>query len=277
MKTILVATDFSPVAENAALYAAEMALAFKAEVLLLHVYEIPVIYLEVPFEHNEDRMVTDAEEQLSHLKEQLLQKVTGKININTEVRKGVFFQELQAVCERIHPYVVIMGSQGITFAERLLYGSQAVNAIKNLNYSLITVPPGIQFSSIKKIGLACDLRNVTSTIPAEEIKTLVRELDADLHILNIDRLDVFNPKTDYDSVLLERMMASLKPTYHFITNENTDKAITNFVEENRIDLLLVVPKRRGLLKRLIHKSHTKQLVLHTHVPVMVMHHQLEET
>jgi len=33
----------------------------------------------------------------------------------------------------------------------------------------------------------------------------------------------------------------------------------------------VLPKRHGLLDKLIHKSHTKQLVLHSHVPVMAFH------
>jgi len=44
MKTIVVATDFSAVALNAANYAVDMALAIKADILLLHVYQIPVSY-----------------------------------------------------------------------------------------------------------------------------------------------------------------------------------------------------------------------------------------
>ena len=47
MKTILVATDFSPAALNAANYAGDMALAIHANILLLHVYSIPVNYSEV--------------------------------------------------------------------------------------------------------------------------------------------------------------------------------------------------------------------------------------
>jgi nucleotide-binding universal stress UspA family protein len=275
MKTIIVTTDFSPVAENAATYAAEMASVLSASVLLLHVYEIPLIQLEVPFANNEEEIKKSAEKKLSELQEKLLLKTGGKIEIDAEIRTGIFFQELQALCNTIDPYAVVMGSQATSFAEKSLYGRRTVYAMKKLKYPLIAVPPGVKFSSIKKIGLACDLRKVTDTIPAEEIILLVHELNADLHILNIDRLDVFNPKTDYDSVLLEKMLAALKPTYHFITNGNTDQAIIDFAEENKLDLLIVVPKRRGLLKRLFHKSHTKQLVLHAHVPVMAMHQQLD--
>ena len=92
--------------------------------------------------------------------------------------------------------------------------------------------------------------------------------------LNIDKYGVFNPNTDFESVLLEEMMRPLKPTYHFITNKNTDEGILNFAEKNKIDLLIVLLRRHGLLKRLLLKSHTRQLVLHSHVPVMALHHEI---
>ena len=48
MKTIIIGTDFSPVAMNAARYGVDMANAIGAEVILFHVYHIPVSYGEVP-------------------------------------------------------------------------------------------------------------------------------------------------------------------------------------------------------------------------------------
>jgi len=45
----------------------------------------------------------------------------------------------------------------------------------------------------------------------------------------------------------------------------------DFEEKNKIDLLIVLPRRHNLLGSIFHKSHTKQLVLHSHVPVMALH------
>ena len=42
MKTIIVQTDFSPVSLNAVNFAADMAVAIDASILLFHVYNIPV-------------------------------------------------------------------------------------------------------------------------------------------------------------------------------------------------------------------------------------------
>jgi nucleotide-binding universal stress UspA family protein len=75
----------------------------------------------------------------------------------------------------------------------------------------------------------------------------------------------------FESGLLQEMLGSIKPNYHFITSNQTDEGIIKFAEENSIDLLVVLPKRHSLLEKLMVKSSTKQLVLHSHVPVMALH------
>jgi len=271
MKTILVATDFSSAALNATNYAADMALAINADLVLLHIYQIPVNYIEMPVAVNEEYMQQHAEKNINKIKEQLTRKTSGKLNIETEVRMGILFPELKNVCERIKPYTVIIGSQGTTAAERLFFGSHAVYAMTHLMWPLITVPPEANFSSIKKIGLACDFDKVMDTTLINEIKMLVKDFNAELHILNTGKKDVFKPEVVFESSLLLEILKALKPDYHFITNENTDESIMDFAEKNHIDLLVVFPKRHGLLDNLIHKSHTKRLVLQSHVPVMALH------
>jgi nucleotide-binding universal stress UspA family protein len=271
MKQILVATDFSSTAANAAEYAADMAMAINAELFLLHAYQLPVIYTEIPVAALDEDITAQAETSMRELKEKLSQRTNSQVVIRTEVRTGFFFQELNAVCDRVKPYTVIMGSQGKTAAERLLFGGHTVYAMKHLEWPLITVPPKVRFSSIKKIGLACDFADVVATTPVDEIKKLVHDFNAELHILNTGKQSEFEPQVIFESALMQEMLGSLKPEYHFITNRNIDEGILRFSEENHIDLLIVLPKRHDFIERLLHKSHTRQFVLHSHVPVMALH------
>lgn len=271
MKTILVATDFSTAALNAAYYAAEMALANKARLVLLHVYNLPVSFSEIPVEVNTVDLM-GVEKKITEVKDLLIRKTGSRLEIRTKVEMGVFFPVLKIVCDRIKPYAVVMGSQGTSAAERLFFGGHTVHAMKHLMWPLITVPSEAKFSSVKKIGLACDFDKVVDTTPAEEIKTLVRDFHAELHILNTGKKDEFKPDMVFESGLLQEMLSTVKPNYHFIINENTDEGIMDFAEKQHIDLLVVLPKRHSLPEKLIHKSHTKQLVLHSPVPVMALHH-----
>ena len=271
MKKIIVATDFSPVALNAAMYAAHMALVIHADLVLLHVYSIPIVYSEVPAAVNPEELRLAAEKNMSALEAQLKQETKDKLNIETAIRMGSFYHELKIVCDYIQPYNVVMGSQGTTAKERLLFGSHAVHAMKHLTWPLITVPPKATFSAIKKIALACDLNKVAENTPIDEIKLLVHDFNAEFHRLNTGKESVFDPEVVFQSGMLQEMLEDLKPIYDFISSENTDEGILQFAQENNIDLLLVLPKRHSFLEAMIHKSHTKHFVLHSHVPVMALH------
>jgi nucleotide-binding universal stress UspA family protein len=270
-KTIVVATDFSYSALNAARYAAGMAFSIGADILLLHVYQIVVSYGQSSIIMAEENVREEAEINISGLKEQLIVKTCGQVNIVTEVRPGTVFHEIKAVCERVKPYAVIMGSQGTTASQRFFFGGDTIHAMKYLMWPLITVPPRAIFSSLKKICLACDFSKVIETIPADEIKSIVNYLGVELHVVNTGKEHTRNPDFTFEYSELKEMLKPLNPYYHFIPGGNTDEAIINFAENNHIDLLVVIPKRHDLLDKLIHKSHTRQLVLHSHVPIMALH------
>ena len=271
MKTIITAVDFSDASINAANYAADMALAIHANLLVVHIYQIPVAYLEIPVAPAEDQARIDIEESLSQLKKQLIKRTGGDVSIRSWFITGIFFPALKGLCEELKPYAVVMGSQGTTAAQRVLFGGHTVYAMKHLMWPLITVPPHAGFLQIKKIGLACDFTKAIDSTPVEEIKRLVEDLHAELHVINSGRDETYQPDTVFESGMLQEILAPLKPQYHLITGENADEGIISFVEDNNIDLLVTLPKRRGLLEMLAHRSISKQLVLHSDVPVMTMH------
>ena len=125
MKKIIVATDFSSAAFNAAVYGAHMAMAIDADLVLLHVYSMPLVYSEVPVTVSAEEIRTAAEANMTQLKQQLEKRLEGKLKIDMEIRMGSFFHELKIVCAHLRPYTVVMGSQGTSATERLLFGSHA--------------------------------------------------------------------------------------------------------------------------------------------------------
>lgn len=271
MKKIIAATDFSTDAENAVNYAADMALSIDSTIVLLNVCQLPLSFGDVPVAVYIDDLIKEAEDDIAAVKQVLDKRMDGKLRIETLVKTGTFYEELETVCEELVPYAVVTGSQGKTATQRLLFGSHAVYAMQHLKWPMIAVPLNGKYSAIKNIGFACDFDGVVETTPADEIRTLVNDFHAKLHILNTGKEEIFDPEVVFQSGMLQEMLAGLKPAYHFITHENVEDGVLDFAEKNKIDLLIVLPKKRSLMDKLVHRSHTKQLVLHSHVPVMALH------
>ena len=274
MKTIIVPTDFSPVSINAMHFAVNMAQAVDASILLFHVYNIPVSYSEVPIILvSVEEMKKSSEAQLEELKNNINHITSGKVKVYTESRMGNTVDELDEICQKIQPFAIVMGAKGKTGIENVMFGSTTLTAIRHLTWPVICVPPGKKYGNgIKKIGFACDFKQVVETTPVKFILQMVKEFNAELHILNVDYKEKhFRPETPEQSFLLHNLLEEVKPQYHFINNPDIEDGINEFAETNNLDLVVAIPKKHKLLEGIFRPSSTKQLVFQSHIPVMCVH------
>lgn len=274
MKRIVVPTDFSASATSAMNYAVEMAKEIGAAVHLYHVYQVPVAVSDVPVVIvSVEELKKNAEEQLEYLKKGLAHITSDKpVTVTTEATMGNTVDELEELCKRMHPFMVVMGSRGSTGMERILFGSTTLTAIKHLTCPVIVVPPGSNYKGIKKVGFACDFRKVIETTPTHYIEELVRLFGASLHVLNVDYENKhFKPETPEESLYLHTLLKDLNPQYHFIEEKDIEDGINKFAEENNLDLVITIPKKHKLLDGLFRKSSTRQLVFESHIPVLCIH------
>ena len=275
MKTIIVPTDFSPVSINAANFAADMAIAINANILLFNVYNIPVAFSSgVPLMLiSVDELKQTCEFQLEQLKTKILHVTSGKIKVTTESRMGNIVDELEELCTHIQPFAVVMGAKGKTGVEKLVFGSTTLTAIRHLTWPVICVPQGKEYGKgIKKIGFACDFRQVVEITPVQFIKQMVKEFNAELHILNVDYKEKhFRPETPEQSFLLHNLLKDINPNYHFINNADIEDGINDFAETNNLDLVIAIPRKHRILEGIFKPSSTRQLVFQSHIPVMCVH------
>lgn len=274
MKTLIVPTDFSPAAINAMNYAADMALQIQASLMLFHVYQVPVTISEVPLMLvSLDELKEQAESKIDKQRQDLEHITSGKLKIYTEVRLGNIVDELEDVCKKVNPFAIVMGAVGHSAVERVMFGSTTLTAIKHLTSPVISVPKGKEYGTgIKKIGFACDFREIVKTTPVSAIKNFIKEFNAELHVLNVDYKDKhFRADTPEQSALLHGELQSLNPKYDFIEHEDIEDGINEFAEKNNLDLIISIPKKHKLLDGLFKPSSTRQLIFESHVPIMCIH------
>ncbi len=274
MKTIIIPTDFSPAATNAMNYGLDMAKAINASVMLFHVYNVPVSMSDVPvLLVSVEELKQEAEAKMKEVKAAAEHVTSGNVKIYSETRLGDVMDELQDLCNHLQPFAIIMGSRGSSGLERVIFGSTTLSAIRHIAYPVIAVPPGKEYGKgIQKIGFACDFRDVVKETPAPAIKTIVKEFNAELHVLNVDYKDKhFKPETPEQSLLLHTMLEDLHPKYDFIQHEDIEDGLNDFAEKNNLDLIITIPKKHKLLQGIFKTSSTKQLIYHSHVPVMCVH------
>ena len=243
--------------------------------MLLHVYQVPVSYSDAPIVLvSVDELRKAAERKMEQVREVVRKVLHGDQKLYTETRLGNVTDELEAICEKIRPFAVVMGTKGASAFERVLFGSNALSAIRHLHVPVICVPPGKTFGKgIKKIGFACDYKEVVATTPTRIIRDLVKNFEAELYVLNVNTDGRDQEEKPEQTVLLETLLSDLRPVYFFLEHNDIEDAINEFAEKNNLDLIISIPKQHKLVDKLFKKTSTRQLVYQSHVPVMCIHEE----
>jgi hypothetical protein len=67
------------------------------------------------------------------------------------------------------------------------------------------------------------------------------------------------------------MLEETHPQYDYIEHPDVVEGIHQYAETKGFDLLITIPKKHKLLSGLFEKSHTRELVFHSHIPILCLH------
>jgi len=211
LRDILFATDFSPAAENALLYAADFARRFHATLHIVNAIE-PVNYALPP----ETWHATDEARKLESKKMQaFLQESYPDVETNVQMWEGAVPQVLTSAIARDSADLVVLGTHGRTGVGKFLLGSSAEEILRSAPCPVLTVGPhalaGQQWQ-LDHILYATDF-SAESISGARHAIALANQCDAKLTLLHV----VENRKVDelvHEADLIEssrRMLAKLVP------------------------------------------------------------------
>lgn len=270
MKTIIAPTDFSSISINAVNYAADMAVSINAKLILVHVIHLPIMAAELPVSkaiYNDS--LVEAENEMAALCDKILLATGNNILVESIVVFGFFQQQIKAISKLNNPFAIVMATKGAGAASHLLFGSNTIYAVKNLHCPVMVIPQNEKFSGIKNIALATDLKDVSTTIHFDYIKNLLILFNARLDIVCVKKNDgAVHKKEMTGAISFQNQLNKFHPQLHFVTNENIENGVLGFAKKNETDLLIVIPKKHGLLEALFHKSESKTFILHPHIPML---------
>lgn len=265
MKTIIAPTDFSAVSYNACLYAAGMAEDINAELILLHVMELPVAMSGQPLVRP---LLSEIimEDELKRFRDKLRLAINKKVSIQAKSVTGSVEDEIIALSNQVKPFAVVMGTHGYNFIDNLLIGSRTLHTAKYLRFPVLIVPADATYKPVKKIALASDMTNIDK-VPAYEIEMIVGSFNAELEIFHVG--EGHKQVNDHLSAgqLLNNRLAYSNPQFYFTESENILQGVNALAYENNTDLLIIIPKKEGIF----YKSQSKKIIFNARVPVIALH------
>lgn len=276
MKTIIVPTDFSATAYNAARYALGLATQMgTARIVLYHAYELIVPIPDVPTSIpmvDPNELKKASLEGLEHMKQDLLPILPAGVELDYRADNNLLAAHIDNLSKEEKADLIVMGTTGGSQLEEILIGSNTIDVVKHTTCPVLIVPSGVSFKPVRKVVFACDFKKVGTGTPIYPLKRLLSVFQAELHVLNIDKEGKgLSTDTPEASLLLDTLLDGLHPKYHFIDHPNVVQGIMEFADREKADLILTIPRKHGLFESIFKRSRTAQLAFHTHIPMLAIH------
>jgi nucleotide-binding universal stress UspA family protein len=270
MKRIIAPVDFSEPAENAAVFAGNLAAFYGAELWLYHAYSLPIA-ADYPMV-TPGEMQEAADDEMETFKQKVLAAMRVSITVHVVAESAGLIEGLGALADTVKPDLIVMGLTGRNRLARLVVGSNTIRAVQQLPYTVLAVPSKASFTPVRKIGFACDFNKEAAQAPIDTLKKLLQDFNADLYVLNVVPPDESLPQEKVEgSLLVGEALKAYEANFQMVLSGDITEGINWFAQNNQLDWVAVIPKKHKALEKIFGRSHTKHLLYHTHIPVLCMH------
>lgn len=272
MKNILLPTDFSKNSKNAIEYSLKL---FEGETVTFHILnsQKPTGYITADVLYGAagdsvyDGILDDNKKEL----EKLIRHCESQSeNENfTFVPKIDFDNIVDAVNQAVslnNIELIIMGTNGATGAEEVVFGSNTLKLIRKANCPILAIPEGYVYNKIESVLLSVNYQYELKTDALAVILDIVRKHDSTLKILEIEEnnVEVNSPKGNYidlfKGINIERFC---------IKNIPSAVAIDAFTQLIPVQLHAMFVERKSLLDRFIFGSETSKISYSSKVPLLI--------
>jgi nucleotide-binding universal stress UspA family protein len=274
LKKIIHPTDFSENASNAFEFAISLSRKLDAELVILHISELPAVVdssaTDLTFEEMENEKRLSEMEHLQNYASDFLTDIYSTSNIlfdvklNDSVSKGII-----DAANEMDASLIVMGAKGESLLRETIMGSTTKKLIAAAPCPVIAVPAKAEFEEINRIVYASDFND--NDLPAlQRVADFAEIFDAEISVLHVFDEDAFIQRDDsgYKRKLAE-IVNYPHLNYHSDTSDDIEASVADYVEDYNADLLVMFEKQtNGIIGRLFHHDMVKELALHTTIPLM---------
>jgi nucleotide-binding universal stress UspA family protein len=220
--TYVVPIDFTSTTENALRFALDISQGQNAHIILLHIVSQPV-----------ERIA--AQQQLHQMIEKY---ATPENHLEYRVVTGKVLSDIGIIAESIDAKLIVMGTHDITIMGKI-FGSKALEVVKNSKVPLILIQDGSNASSIKHIAMTIDLQR--ESIQVVKTAATIGKLFRSKVTLVGQRFEdsLLQKKIEINTKIATDYLRQhgLETTISMLPESHFETELIQFCKENGVDLL----------------------------------------
>lgn len=276
MKNILLLTDFSKNAKNAIDYALQF---FKGEekhfyILNVHKtssYTMGDLMTSSPTSTVYDSIIKNSKATLKNFIGQLEETYTDELySIEGICDHDDFISAIKQVIKLKEIDLIVMGTNGATGAKEVIFGSNTLSIIRNVEHPVLVIPENYKFKKPNTILFVTEHDEAFAKKSLYPLDYIITKYDSELLILTLDKNDSIDLVKE-KKIKIDSYFKGTQHNFYSISNIPADIAIDAFMQIKPVDITAKIINKKSFLKRLVSGSSTNEITYKTSVPLLIMH------
>jgi nucleotide-binding universal stress UspA family protein len=276
MKQILLLTDFSANSKNAVNYGLQL---FEKEICHFYILHIPTksVYttsdlMTLGNKSIYDSLVDKAKRKLDKFVKTL--EATSKnehATFEAIVDYDVLTDSVNQIISSKKIDLIIMGTNGVTGAKEVIFGSNTINVIRKASCTTLVIPKGFKFKDPKELFLPLDMDDSLNSDALLNLKTFVKKFNASLNIMRIDEKNEYPEIEKTDKEHINKHLKNVPHNYLLVKNAALHQVVNKYLETYKMDMLTLLVQKETAFERFLTASVTKKISKDLKVPMLIFH------
>ncbi len=274
MKTILYATDYSDNSIAALKYADAMSLKIKAQLFVIHIYNIPVVlgsnfeesymYPEIDYyEINQTRLEQFVEENLGD--EIDTKRVKIEAIENSSVIDGIISK-----AKEINSFFMITGMKGKSALAEILIGNTTKSLIEKAPFPVFAIPDNVRKMRIKNMVYASDFEEEDAEVLQTMVK-IAKPFDAKIQVVHFatKHENSANERMEWFKEKLKQKITYKNIEFKVFISRDIYESLQDYIEDVHADVVgMLERKKSGFLNHVFHRDLVKKMASYGKIPLL---------
>jgi nucleotide-binding universal stress UspA family protein len=275
MKKILYPTDFSETAENAFIFALQIADHLGASIITIHAFDRPDVSsfslpdtLREVYDSIDLDVFENYEDELPILRDIAIDNGYYHVPMVHVLEEGAAVSAILRTANKNKVDLIVMGTTGAGMMEKFFFGTVSGKVLEEAHCPVIVVPVTAQFDGvIDNIAVATNFKEEDAVL-IEALRKFRDIMGCRLHIVHINT----NQSTENTSQLksfCDQWTNDKNISSHVIEHTDINEGLDTFVKDNKIDLLAMLSHKKNWFEELFTKNRAKEISYQHSIPLLV--------
>jgi nucleotide-binding universal stress UspA family protein len=179
-------------------------------------------------------------------------------------------EEANFIADQYNIDLIVMGTKGKSDQRNIVFGSQTFQVLKYVKCPVLAIPSGYKNTQPKRILFPTNYLMPYKRRELKLLSNLAKSYRSAIHVVYVSTSPRLSIRQEDNLNFIKDALSTNKVSFHIENHKNVADSVTNYIEQNDIDMITMVNTEHSFLEDLLFPSTIDKISLGLEIPLLAL-------